>query len=500
MSRCARDVVRRLSAGTRSIVLFLVVSVVAWLSVLLTGQNADAIPAFARKYDMDCSHCHVMAPKLNKVGYKFHDNFTLKNALGDLDPELRDRVKSEDPEDLHPSYWPLSIRIAGGYQYNKRDNQLTDGNVLQAVTTRSFAIERFELLAGGLLAPGISYYLSYYPEALNVGLPGQPPIHAHAGAESGSSQTGAIGFAWVRFADLFGQAGGHEHHDEGAVDGHSDEMAEPQHDHGQDLIVGSHELHLTLSGHHRLTNAPYLAYRYDPRVPPNSNEALKLDAPQLGVSLDGALPWFGYAVSLYNGSSTSGSEDDNRALDIFATITEEVGDHRLGLFALRGTAPTSFVNAAGGPPPPPIPGTGKGSRPFYRGGFDADLNFGPLNLMLFTMYGQIDKDLFGTSATQTAKFYGGFVEGDYMIESARTILIGRYDGIRNIAQGLTGNPDNQGDVDALTLAVRHDVVLTSRVNLQFHAEVNTTQTKAIVPLANADQTTNTVFAGVDWSF
>jgi hypothetical protein len=344
MSRCSRVVASRLLVGTRSIVLSLLVPVVAWLSVLLTGQDANAIPAFARKYDMDCSHCHVMAPKLNKVGYKFHDNFTLKNALGDLDPKLRDRVKSEDPEDVHPAYWPLSIRVAGGYQYNKRDNQLTEGNVLQAVTTRSFAIERFELLAGGLLAPGISYYLSYYPEALNVGLPGQPPIHAHPGATSGSSQTGAIGFAWVRFADLFGELAGHDQHDEAQPDGHGHEMEEPQHVHGQDLILGSHELHLTLSGHHRLTNTPYLAYRYDPRVPPDSSEGFKLDAPQLGVAMDGGFPWFDYAVSVYNG--TSSSADTNRALDIFATITEEVGDHRLGVFGLRGTAPTSFVKTA----------------------------------------------------------------------------------------------------------------------------------------------------------
>jgi len=89
------------------------------LAGLLAGAfvatDADAIPAFSRKYDMDCSHCHSMVPKLNKVGLKFHDNFTLKEALGDLDPELRDRVKSEDPEDQHPAYWPVSIRVAGGY-------------------------------------------------------------------------------------------------------------------------------------------------------------------------------------------------------------------------------------------------------------------------------------------------------------------------------------------------------------------------------------------------
>jgi hypothetical protein len=478
----------------------------AFAGVILSATDAHAIPAFARKYDMDCSHCHVIAPKLNKVGYKFHDNFTLKEAVGDLSEEMRDRIKSEDPEDIHPAYWPVSLRIAGGYQYNKRDNQLTDDGAtgsLETITTNSFALERFELLAGGLFAPGISYYLSYYPEALNVGLPGQPPVHAHPGAVSGSGQVGALGFAWVRFADIFGQMTStedHAHADEAAGAEHV-EAAEPKHAHGQDLIFGSHELHLTLSGHHRLTNAPYLAYRYDPRVPVDSSEGFRLDSPQLGASLDGSTPWFGYAVSVYNGPGSSA--DNNRALDVFATLTQEFGDDRLGIFGVRGTAPNSFVNTLG-PPPVPIPGTGKDNHAFSRFGADADLNFGNFNLMLFGLYGQIDKDLFtATTAqgTQTAKFYGAFVEGDYMIESMRTMVIGRYDLIRNIDQGDAGAPEEKGDSEAVTVAMRRDLVLTSRVNLQVHVEANSTRTRApLWPLTNNDQTTNSLYAGLDWSF
>ncbi len=469
--------------------------------VVFAWTDAQAIPAFARKYDMDCSHCHVMAPKLNKVGEKFHDNFTLKEAVGDLSEEMRDRIKAEDPEDVHPAFWPVSIRIAGGYQYNKKDNQLVDSNpdALESVTTSTFALERFELLAGGLFTPGISYYLTYYPEALNVGLPGQPPVHAHPGATSGSAQLGALGFAWVRFADVLGQMKTDDedaHQDEGEAHGHD----EPKHAHGQDLIVGSHELHLTLSGHHRLTTAPYLAYRYDPRPLPVTalSQTFNLDAPQLGASIDGATPWFGYAVSVYNG--TSSSPDDNTALDLFATVNQEVGDHRFGVFGVRGTAPTSFVDTPG-PPPTPIAGTGKDNHSFYRYGADADLNFGPFNLMLFGLYGQVDKEFFGPSLNaQTATYYAGFVEGDYMIEPIRTMIIGRYDLIRNLDQGLSTDPEEKDDADAFTLAIRRDLVLTSRVNLQFHAEANTTTTKATSPVASTDQTSNTLFVGLDWSF
>ncbi|HET8760640.1 MAG TPA: hypothetical protein VFN94_06210 [Nitrospiria bacterium] len=465
---------------------------------LLMRTDAEAIPAFARKYDMDCSHCHSMAPKLNRVGLKFHDNFTLKEALGDLDPELRDRVRNEDPEDMHPAYWPVSFRIAGGYQYNKRDNQPVDsaGLDLRTISTNTFALERFELLAGGLFAPGISYYISYYPEALNVGLPGQPPVHAHPGATSGSSQLGALGFAWARFADIFGQTAQDEHHD-AAADGHDHEAAEPKHDHGQDLILGSHELHLTLSGHHRLTNAPYLAYRYDPLYVLDPAKGFKLDAPQLGASLDGSTPWFGYAVSLYNG--TSNSADDNRTLDVFATINQDFGDNRVGVFGLRGTSPTSWIMTTTTSPPSPVPGTGSANKPYFRFGADTDLNVGPLNVLFFALYGQVDKDLFDPSLGQTAKFYAGFLETDYLIESVRTMLIARYDGVRNVSQGLSTYAHNRGDTDAFTLAVRRDLVLTSRANLQVHVEANATRVQAIATNDN-DQTSNTFFAGVDWSF
>lgn len=471
--------------------------------VLGVWTDAQAIPAFARKYDMDCSHCHVIAPKLNKVGEKFHDNFTLKEAVGQLSEEMRDRIKSEDPEDVHPAFWPVSIRAAGGYQYNKRDNQLVDSSptdALEPIVTSTFVLERFELMAGGLFTPGISYYLTYYPEALNVGLPGQPPVHAHPGATSGSAQLGALGFAWVRFADIFGQMkteDDHAHQDEGEAHGHEQEQA--KHAHGQDLIFGSHELHLTLSGHHRLTTAPYLAYRYDPRPVPSGSQSQKfnLDAPQLGASIDGATPWFGYAVSVYNG--TGSSPDDNTALDLFATVNQEFGDHRFGVFGVRGTAPTGFVNTTD-LPATPIAGTGKDNHSFSRYGAEADLNFGPFNLMLFGLYGEVDEEFFGPSAdAQTATFYAGFVEGDYMIESIRTMIIGRYDLIRNLDPGLSSAPDGKDDADAFTLAVRRDLVLTSRVNLQFHAEANSTTTTA-TSFEATDQTANTFFVGLDWSF
>ncbi len=492
---------------------------VIWM--LLGGADAQAIPAFARKYDMDCSHCHSMVPKLNAVGYYFHDNFTFQGIGALLPKGLQEKVRSEDPEDQHPAYWPVSLRAAGGYQDLKRDQQLTSSN-LQTIGTRSFGLTTFELMAGGLLAPDIAYYLTYYPAASNVGFPGQPPLHIHPGVSTGTGQSGAIGFAWVAFGHVFDSGRAHEDHhaDHGAAappspDEHGDHDAQAdsvapapgrpvsahadEHgDHGTTFRVGSHELDMTLSGHHRLTNAPYLVYRY---IPEGHTTTFSLDSPQLGAAMEGPVPFFEgieYAMSLFNGPNST--TDTNRALDVFVHLAKEAADHRLGVFALRGTTPVSTLTT---PTSTAIPGTGMSSAPFLRYGADADLNFGLLNLLLLYMQGQDDANLFvanaGGAPVQTATFYGGFVEADYLFESVRTMLAGRYDIIRNTAQGITTLRSQKNDADAFTLALKHDLVLTSRANLQLHIEANSTNTKA-TSFAQTDQTANTLYMGVDLAF
>lgn len=47
---------------------------------LITGANAvsvptaDAIPAFARKYTLNCTACHTAPPQLNTFGERFLEN------------------------------------------------------------------------------------------------------------------------------------------------------------------------------------------------------------------------------------------------------------------------------------------------------------------------------------------------------------------------------------------------------------------------------------------
>src|ERR1700746_1341116 len=67
--------------------------------ILSNRQEANALPAFARKYGLRCSACHESWPMLNYFGQKFKDNgYQLMN----------DR---DAPIWQNPSYWPVTFRM-----------------------------------------------------------------------------------------------------------------------------------------------------------------------------------------------------------------------------------------------------------------------------------------------------------------------------------------------------------------------------------------------------
>src|SRR5271165_2695858 len=67
--------------------------------VLSASSDANALPAFARKYGLRCSACHEAWPMLNPFGQKFKDNgYQLMN----------DR---DAPIWQNPAYWPATFRM-----------------------------------------------------------------------------------------------------------------------------------------------------------------------------------------------------------------------------------------------------------------------------------------------------------------------------------------------------------------------------------------------------
>ncbi len=77
------------------------VAVLVLVTMIVVGgtPQAQALPAFARKYGLRCSACHESWPMLNYFGQKFKDNgYQLMN----------DR---DAPIWQNPGYWPVTFRM-----------------------------------------------------------------------------------------------------------------------------------------------------------------------------------------------------------------------------------------------------------------------------------------------------------------------------------------------------------------------------------------------------
>ncbi len=102
---------KRLFQGT-----ILVLAVFAFTFVML-GSDASAMPTFARKYNVDCSMCHTIVPKLNRNGYEFRlAGYRMPDQIGE-DASANFRLGDF-----------FSARIQAGYKYTKHDDDAADSD------------------------------------------------------------------------------------------------------------------------------------------------------------------------------------------------------------------------------------------------------------------------------------------------------------------------------------------------------------------------------------
>src|SRR5947209_6075098 len=84
------------------------------LLLFFTPADSFAIPAFARKYGLRCSACHVAWPILNDFGWRFKDNgYQLMN----------DR---DAPIWQNPSYWPVAFRVTPNFHRESTNRVAVD--------------------------------------------------------------------------------------------------------------------------------------------------------------------------------------------------------------------------------------------------------------------------------------------------------------------------------------------------------------------------------------
>ncbi len=139
------------------------------LILILASYTTQAIPAFARKYNMTCKTCHAPFPKLKPYGEEFAGNgFVLKDQ-----DAPRYFVETGDDKLSLIRDLPLAVRVDGYATFNSEKSKLSDFKT-------PFI---FKVLSGGSIFKDVSYYVYYILE---------------------DGEAGKLEDAFIMFGNLFG--------------------------------------------------------------------------------------------------------------------------------------------------------------------------------------------------------------------------------------------------------------------------------------------------------
>ncbi len=451
---------------------FLTGALVLVFLILSGSQNANALPAFARKYGLRCSACHESWPMLNYFGQKFKDNgYQLMN----------DR---DAPIWQNASYWPITLRITPFWSresINKVAVDTATGTGETKITTTGFNLTGLDILTGGTLEKNISFLLV-----------------------PSSDETGAFHFesANVRFDNLF----------------HSPWMNVKAGKFELDSFI-SEKRTLTLSGN----GGAYQLFHF---IPVNDGNIFG----QVGDNQLGA-EWMGHSyndrtrLSAAVLSSTDGNVDLPYGQNSYTTFIAgsqafgagKLGVQRVGGYAMFGQAPTTYLTSGG----VPIPGSGLGNKSFSRVGFEGLFYLGKLDFQVFTQHGS-DNAWFGAcygdiidgatpcttnnangatlpAGARNPTWNGAFVETHYVWTPQFTI-IQRSEWVRMSQQAMPGTPSNLGNIDNYVFGYRYNPFMTSRAGFAFHNEYSWLRQRGTSPLTGTDLTSSSLMAGFDFDF
>jgi len=418
---------------------FLVVA----LLILSGSQQANALPAFARKYGLRCSACHESWPMLNYFGQKFKDNgYQLMND-------------KDAPIWQNPGYWPVTFRMTPMWHRVSTGKVAVDqGTGITRVTSSGFDLSGLDFHTGGTLEKNFSFYLlpssdstaSFHFETVMARLDnvfGSPWLNVKLGKFELDNL-----LSEKRILTLTGNGGIYQlYHFMPVGDGNV---------FGQ---IGDNQLGVELMGH-----------SYDDRT--------RYSAALLSTS-DGQ-PGLIYGANSYTGFFAA-----SQAFD-----TGKMGVDRLGFYAMIGQAPTQWLTSGG--PNGPIPGSGIGNKSYHREGFVGQFYFGQkFDLQVVTQhgwdnawfgqgYGDLIDQLNGQNNTPGATLpagaraptWNGVLIEPHYIYSPQLIFVGRYETIRMSQQATPSNPSNLGNISTYTVGYRYNPFMTSRAGFAWHNEYN----------------------------
>jgi hypothetical protein len=461
----ARAVSRKTTVGS-SVVRSLLGLVVFLSFVLVTSQPSHAIPAFARKYGLPCSACHIGWPILNVFGQQFRDNgYQLGN----------DR---DSPIYQNPAYWPITFRVTPNWHVESQTKVGIDAPgtttpaTEQTVTTTGFDLSGLDIWTAGTLYKNISFSV----------LPSM-----------GEGDTFHFENAWVRFDNLFKTP-------------------------WMNLKFGKFELDMLLSEKRFLTlsNVGGAWFNYHFLPPGDINGFGGIGDNQLGVELSGHSKnsYARYSIALLssvdgNPGFVSGFQPGTaRTYDVFANVNEGfqvrgLGVQRVGLFGYVGQSPTFFLTSGG------TPVEAQGNRSFSRLGAYGWWFFKDLDIETLYMHGQ-DNVFLGNAVPANdpaslppgaagPSWNGGFIEAHYTV-NPQLIFTGRYELVHMSRQANPTILPNLGNVDSFTIGYRWYPIMFSRGGLAFHNEYAQAKTGNTSIITTSDQTSRSVMIGFDFDY
>jgi hypothetical protein len=131
--------------------------VMAALACSFMAQSAEAIPAFARKYQFSCSTCHSPVPRLKPFGEAFAARgFRLEDPSQE---PVRATYDVGDPTLRLMRDLPLALRVEGYAQAGEKDSLKVDAQWPWV----------FKAMSGGQITQKISYYAYFIIETGEVG-------------------------------------------------------------------------------------------------------------------------------------------------------------------------------------------------------------------------------------------------------------------------------------------------------------------------------------------
>jgi len=341
------------SLFSKTLLFFILLSTLA----LLYPPSSEAIPVFARKYNMSCNTCHAAFPRLNEFGEQFvASNYRL--------PNWKDGTLQTGDEMLAlPSSVPLAIRAQAYVQ--QREAGTID--VISGAETEANTDIQAPYLIKILSSAPLSDHISYYFYAIM--------------AEKGGNGEVVVEDAWISHDNLF--------------------------DTGTSMLLGQFQISdLMFPRETRLTFQDLMVYRmagltYDRGVVFSRN----IGSAELSLGLAN-----GNGIHNTSSINSSGFKRPDHLFDndakkaVFGRLGFEVASANTGLFAYSG----SQKNRAGDA------GLDSGNRDTDKKAFGIDLS-GKLGdkTYWFAQYIVNNWDGF-LNANQSYRWQGGFVGLDYI--------------------------------------------------------------------------------------